>query len=208
MNNLKTPLSIKVIYWFTSISFWLYVVVSVFALLLAGSLILNLFGASNLHVGVPVSVDLIEKGELHINGITSSVQFVEMQGKLKFDETPVVLKRYYGVSIIVIISLFFFIFYKFKQFIDNVYKGIYFDISNIALLKKVSYGIAGTWLFVVFYSYFQYFFVFQKLKFNTIEIIGDVQTYPIILFVALFIWVLSHVFTKGVELQEEAKLII
>lgn len=46
------------------------------------------------------------------------------------------------------------------------------------------------------------------LQFDTIEIISDVQTFPAILLGALFIWVLSHIFMKGCELQDETNFTV
>jgi len=57
------------------------------------------------------------------------------------------------------------------------------------------------WLFSVF--------LFGKnMNFDTIEFTSDVSTYPVILLVALFIWVLSHIFIKGCELHDEHELTI
>jgi len=43
---------------------------------------------------------------------------------------------------------------------------------------------------------------------TSIIITSNVQTYPSILLGALFIWVLSHIFQKGVELKYDIELTI
>lgn len=204
----KASLSIKIIYWFTQVTFWLYCGVSIFAVGLAVALMLNLFGPTQLHVGIPVSIDVVEKGKLELNNTIITTQFVEMYGKIHFIDTPPFLGRIYGGFMMFILVLFFYIFLIFRKFIINVYNGVYFEIGNIFLLKKVAYGLAGVWLFTVFYAYFQYFYITKSLVYESIEFTGDVQTYPITLLVALFIWVLSHIFTKGVQLQEENSLTV
>ena len=199
----KNPLSIKVIYWVTNIIFWLFTVVSVLAVAVAIALMFNLFGNTQLHTGIPVAVDILEQGKLEINNTITNVKFVEMYGKLHFIDTPAFLGRIYSIFIFIILGLFFFILLTFRRFINNVYKGIYFEINNIALLKRISYTLIGVWAFTVFYAYFQYYYIVKHLEFSSVKISGDIQTYPVILLFALFIWVLSHIFMKGCKLQEE-----
>ncbi len=199
----KKPLSIKVIYWVTNIIFWLFTVVSVLAVAVAIALMFNLFGNTQLHTGIPVAVDILEQGKLEINNTITNVKFVEMYGKLHFIDTPAFLGRIYSIFIFIILGLFFFILLTFRRFINNVYKGIYFEINNIALLKRISYTLIGVWTFTVFYAYFQYYYIVKHLEFSSVKISGDIQTYPVILLFALFIWVLSHIFMKGCKLQEE-----
>ena len=199
----KKPLSIKGIYWVTNIIFWLFTVVSVLAVAVAIALMFNLFGNTQLHTGIPVAVDILEQGKLEINNTITNVKFVEMYGKLHFIDTPASLGRIYSIFIFIILGLFFFILLTFRRFINNVYKGIYFEINNIALLKRISYTLIGVWTFTVFYAYFQYYYIVKHLEFSSVKISGDIQTYPVILLFALFIWVLSHIFMKGCKLQEE-----
>ncbi len=204
MKTEKKPLSIKVIYWITNITFWIYVAVAIFAVGISIALMFNFFNNDlQLHVGIPVSIDILEKGELVLNNISSKVQLVEMSGKIHLINTPGAIGQVYSIFILTIVSLFFYIFLTFKKFITNVYKGVYFDIDNIYLLKKISYVLVGIWAFTVFYAYFQYYYLMQNIKFNTVEVSGEVNIYSSILLVALFIWVLSHIFMKGCELQDE-----
>ena len=76
------------------------------------------------------------------------------------------------------------------------------------LLKRIAWALVAVWFFSLFYSIFQYFYIIQNYSFKTIEATGDMQTYPILLLVALFIWVLSHIFQKGVELEHDKELTI
>ncbi len=210
METLKKPLSIKIIYWITNITFWIYVAITVLALFLVGALMLFELEDLQLHVGMPVYVNIIETGtlDLHILSSLASVQLVEMTGKVHFINTPPEVGRIYALFIFSIILLFLYIFLTFKRFIGNVYNGIYFDLKNISLLKRISYTLVFVWIFTVFYGYFQYFFLVINMQFDTIEFSSDVQTYPIVLLIALFIWVLSHIFMKGCELQDEHELTV
>lgn len=210
MQTLKIPLSIKIIYWITNITFWIYVTISVLALILAGALMVGLFEHLQLHVGIPVAFKVLEQGtlDLSLSSTYINVEMVEMYGKIHFIETPVAIGRVYALFILIIISIFFYVFYTFRRFINNVYNGKYFDFDNIALLKRISYALVVTWVFTAFYAYFQYFFLVSNMQFNSLEATGGVQTYPVILLVALLIWVLSHIFMQGCELQDENKLTV
>lgn len=210
MQTSKKPLSIKVIYWITNITYWIYVVVSIFALILIGVLMYGGLNDLQLHVGIPIAVDLLEKGTLDLNLSSTliNVEFTEMYGKIHFIDTPAFIGRIFSAFMLVIVVILFYIFFTFRKFINNVYDGIYFDFDNIALLKRISYAMVVTWVFTAIYAYFQYFFIVINLNFNSIEFTANVQTYPTILLAALFIWVLSHIFMKGCELQDETNYTI
>ena len=172
------------------------------------ALILGFLNKTQLHIGMPLSMDISEIGLLEVGGHRVDVQYKEMYGKLHIIDTPREISRVYGVFMLFILSVVLYIFMTFKKFITNVYHGAYFDRSNILLLKRIAYALVGVWLFTVFYVVFQYFYLMQNMEFKTVVHSGDYQTYPVILLVALLIWVLSHIFQKGVELQQENQLTI
>jgi len=76
------------------------------------------------------------------------------------------------------------------------------------ILKKLSYGIAIFWLFTVVYMHLIYHYIAKNLEFENIKITNDVSNYPGILFIALFIWTLAHIFITGLKLKEENDLTI
>ncbi len=210
MEKINQPLSIKIIYWFTNIIFWLFVLAGMVGIFFALGMITGLLDNLQLHVGVPVAVDVIEKGTLDLDFYSKyiSVEFVEMIGSIHFIDTPLIIGRVYGGFIIIIILLIFLIMHELRMFIRNIYRGKYFDYFNINHLKRISYTLVVIWVFTAIYGYFQYFFIVQNLNFESLEFNMDVQTYPSILMVALFIWVLSHIFMKGLELENENELTI
>lgn len=211
MQTLKKPLSIKVIYWITNITFWIYAAASALMLIIAVALMFNVFNNDlQLHVGVPVAMNVLEQGTLDLDFSNKyiNVEFVEMYGKVHFIDTPAALGRIFSIFVLLILTIFFYMFFTFRKFINNVYDGKYFDVDNISSLKRISYALVVTWVFTAFYAHFQYYFIVMNMEFSTIEATGDVQTYPVILLVALFIWVLSHIFMKGCELQDENKLTV
>ncbi len=203
MNAIKKPLSVKVIYYTTNILFWIFAFAAGLAAILSIAMFWGFMKEMQLHVGVPIAVDVVEKGSISLYKQMVDVQFVEMYGKVHFIDTPVFVSRIYSVYMMAVVGLMFFIFFTFRKFINNVYRGEYFDISNIALLKRIAYAILGLWVFSVFYAYFQYYVLMINLEFESITLNGEMQFYPLLLLAALFLWVLSHILMKGSELQEE-----
>lgn len=204
----KTTFSIKLIYWITNIFFWLFNITGLLALILVIGMAFNMFGNVQLHVGVPVAIDVLEQGTITVNKTIINADFSEMYGKVHFIDTPVFIGRLYSIFLLIILGLGLYISFTFKKFIKNIYLGIYFEVKNISLLKRISYAVIIGWVYSVSYSYFQYFYIMKNINFETIKINGEVKTYPMVLFAALFLWVLSHIFIKGAELQQDNKLTI
>lgn len=204
----QKPRSVKVIYWMTNVLFWIFTAASIFAVFFAGALIIGLLNKTQLHIGMPIAMNLSEIGLLQYNGQSVDVEFVEMYGKIHFIDAPSEVTRIFGVFMLIALSIALYIFMTFKNFITNVYHGAYFDKSNIMLLKRISYALIGFWLFAVFYAMFQKFYFLKHLTFETIHVSGDYQTFNGVLVAALLLWVLSHIFQKGVELERENELTI
>lgn len=204
----QKPISVKIIYWMTNVIFWIYAIASLFAIFFAGALIIGLLNKTQLHVGMPIAMDLSEIGLLEYNGQSVDVEFVEMYGKIHFIDAPSEVTRVFGIFMLLALTLGLYIFMTFKKFITNVYHGEYFDRSNILLLKRISYALIAGWLFAVFYAMFQKFYFLKHLTFESIHVSGEYQTFNGVLIAALLLWVLSHIFQKGVELERENKLTI
>lgn len=208
MKTKRTPGSVKIIYWITQVLFWLFTAAALFAVLFTIGMSLNLLKDFKLSMGLPVEMEVVETGEFTLGEQTLSVQLKEMIGKIEFKKPPILLQRLYGVFVLIILSITYYLFMTFRSFITQVYKGFYFERKNILLLKRISYGLIGIWIFIVFYAFFQYFFIVKRLNFESMIVQGKIETYPSILVFALIVWVLSHIFQKGVELQNENELTI
>jgi len=203
MNTQQATFSIKLIYWLTNIFFWLFNLMGILVFVLVIGMAFGLFSNLQLRVGAPIAIDVLEKGTINLNNTIINAEFSEMYGKIFFIDTPVFIGRLYSIFLFIILGLGIFISFTFKKFIKNIYNGLFFDVKNISLLKRISYAIIIGWFFSFFFSYFQYFYEMKNINFETVKLNGDIQTYPLVLFVALFLWVLSHIFIKGAKLQEE-----
>jgi hypothetical protein len=208
METKTTARSVKMIYWITQVFFWLFTATGFFAIFIGLGLVFNLLHNMQLNIGLPIEMDLVETGRFSFGEITTNVELKEIIGKIEFQNAPLIVQRIYGVFMILILSIAYYLVLTFRTFITQVYKGFYFDRTNIMLLKRISYGLLGMWILTVFYGYFQYFFLVKNLEFQSIVFTAKVETYPAVLAFALLVWVLSHIFQKGVELENENQLTI
>jgi len=209
METRKNSLSIRIIYWLTQISFWLFVAVFIGAFAFNIALQLELLGDKmQIHAGLMSEVKYTEKGSLYLFGQNQEVEFVEGTGKVHFINTNVVIAKWIGGLMLGIVSIFLYIFLMFKRFIGNVYRGDIFERFNIQMLQKMAYGLAGLWFFMIIYSRLFYYVVAKHIEFEHLEITGEMESYSYVLFIALFLWVLSHIFMTGVKLKDEQNLTV
>lgn len=209
MENLNQPLSIKVIYWLTQIAFWLYVAVFFASIAFAFALQFEFLGNNlQLHTDLPVEAKYTEKGSMNLFGEFQELEFVEATGKIHFIKTNPQFAKWLGYFLVGVVSLFLYIFLMFKRFIVNVYRGFIFERFNIRMLRNMSYGIVAVWFFMIIYSRLFYYFIAKRIEFEHIEISGEMKSYGFLLVVALFLWVLSHIFMLGVKLQKDHELTV
>ncbi|MEA3478025.1 MAG: DUF2975 domain-containing protein [Bacteroidota bacterium] len=209
MENVKKPLSIKIIYWVTEVIFWLMTTVSAFMII--GCLIV-IMGFKppdlNLHVKAPFTFNLDGQGSIDTYKGDIPIKLVEQSGQLHFVDTQLFIARPVAGSIIVIMIIAFNLFWMLRNLMRNVYRGKYFDMKNIKYIKYIAYWILGLWLAMKIYFWIFYKLIEDHVCFDGITIQGQVQTHNYILLIALSIWTLSHIFKKGLDLEETQKLTV
>jgi len=197
----KTPLSIRIIYILTSIVYYLSIITASFGLIFATGLLFGFWGDDvQLHTQMPFEANNVETGTAMYWGEEVQIELVEASGKFHYIDTPPIVARTNAIPMFVIFPLMFFIVYLFHRFIRNVSEGRTFDAANFYLLRKLSYVLTGMWLFTVIYFQLLQRVVFSKIKFDGIEFSTGGGWYSELIIAALFTWVLSHVFLKGLEL--------
>ncbi|MCK5857190.1 MAG: DUF2975 domain-containing protein [Bacteroidales bacterium] len=209
MKTQKSPLSIRIIYWISTGSIALLAMVFVAALIFNVLLYTDFFGNNmQLHVQFPVKIDFLETGTLSLNGQDVDVEFVEASSKIHFFNTPSFITKKAGIAILIVTSFAIYLLWVFRKFIMNVKNGLTFNIENISLLKKLSYGLLGFWLFSIIYMQFLYYYIAKNIEMANIRISHDFTDQSNVLLFALFIWVLAHIFITGLKLQEEQDLTV
>lgn len=209
MEKQKTPLSIKILFWLSNISFWMMSFITGIVLV-ANAIIL--FGdytqEFQMRINMPVPIEVVETGVLHLDDGDLNVKIENAYGRLHFVDAPMF------VTIKVIQILFFvmligwFITWKFRNFMKNIRNGLYFEIENINNLKHVSYGLVILFIMTRVYMWIMKNVLEKSLEFSSIKVGGDAYDTDAIIYVALLLWVLAHVFVKGIELKQEQELTI
>jgi len=208
METKKPLLSIRIIYWVINVLFWLLIVVSFFRLFDSILLYTGIDTNVGTYLHLPVSVTIQETGHLNQN---TTLKLITYSDYSKIVDPPVFIEKK-----IAIVNLFFFlivtyIFWIFRKFIKNVKKGEIFSINNISLLKKISYVLVGVWLVSTVFAQFIYFYFINHIQLDNVKILSGGFFYNLnldLLWNALIIWVLAHIFITGLKLQREKDLTI
>jgi len=208
MNKTLAPLSIRIIYWITVISQFLLGLVIIATIAFNVFIYLDISDNLQLHTQFPVEIDFLEVGSLEINDQIVKVEFVEANSKIHFIDTPRFIANKVAIAMLIVSVGFFYLLLIFKKFIKNVKNGDTFNINNIKILKKLSYGLVVLWAFTNIYMFLLYHYIGTRIEMDNIKISSNLNNYSGILFAALLIWVIAHIFIKGLELQEEKDLTI
>lgn len=209
METKQSYLSIKIIYWVTQITFWIFVAGGAIMTFIGLGMLFNLINHDlHLHIGLPVAFDLAETGKLRLLSHSVDIRFMDAYGKITFSELPSLIGRVYGLFILGLVGITFFMFYTFRKFIMNVYHGIVFSRENFRLLRIIAYALLVFWVFIVIYSIAQNFIIAQHLHFDSLIYAGSMQFHMEVVVVALLLLMLSHIFMHGTELKEERELTI
>lgn len=205
----KNPLSIRLIYWITQIIFGLVILVSAAVLVFNVLLYFPFFGEGlQIHANMPVEVNILETGYLEYKNQIHKAELVNATSQIHLINTPAPIARLLGTAMLIAFLISFYIFFTFRKFIVNVYKEIIFDEANVYHLRNIAYGLLGLWIYALIYSRWFYGYIVSNLSFEQVEISDEYRKFAGILMLALFTWVLSHIFSRGVKLKEEQELTI
>lgn len=209
MEKQKSPLSIRVIYWLTNIASFLYLFTSVTVVVLVALLLFDVIGDDvQLHTDFPVKIDFLNEGTLQLKETVAIIQVVEAHGSIHFIDTPKTIIKSLLPILFVIIPIFGYLLWVFRNFIMNVKRDIIFDNSNITYLKRLAYGLMSFWFVCVVYARVFYYTLAKNIEIENAEVSSEFPEYAGILLVGLFIWMLAHIFKVGLDLQKEKELTI
>lgn len=209
MDDVKIPLSIKILYWLTNIVLGLMVLILAVVVVFNVLLYTDFFGDNvQMHAQLPVQVDFLETGNLYLNKQNVRVELVDANTKIHFFNTPDFISRRVGIFVIVVTIIGIALVRIFQLFMKNVRNGDVFSNRNILLLKNMAYGLLGLWLLVLIYMRLAYHLIAKNLFFENVRIGEDLPNYIGILAASLFIWILAHIFGVGLQLQQEKNLTI
>ncbi|MEE4114537.1 MAG: DUF2975 domain-containing protein [Marinilabiliaceae bacterium] len=209
MEKFKAPISFKIIFILNEIIFWLFNLVCLFGLVFIILVIAGVFKEDmQLHVNLPVAFNTQEIGYLTVNNTPTNVQLVEAYGSIHLIDTPLYLTRLFMIPLSMILAAMYFMLYTFRRFIRNMKKGIIFEAGNIKLLRILALSMLIFWQLWKTYDWLVGVWFEHRLNFGTIEITRETEGHIVLLICSLVLWVMSHVFSRGLILQEDQSLTI
>jgi len=210
MEKHKSQFSIWLIYNLSRVIFWTFAVLSLIVILTA--LVLNLFvipaEGYTLSVELPTNFEVQGKGLLNLSDATTAIKIYGASGTIAFENPPRIISIAFFLGLIPLILAIMYSVWTFKSFTFNVKMGKVFEIANIKYLKRIAYALFGIWVYLKMSIILFNSFVVPKIVFDGLEFSFTSGSLFKLLALSLFIWVLSHIFQKGVEIAEENKLTV
>lgn len=209
MKEQKTPWSIKILYWLTSFSFWMMSFIMVAVLVLNLNLFPSIFEKTNqLRISMPVPIEVLEEGTLHLEENDLAVKIDKAYGKLQFLAAPAYVVKMVLRTLLIIVVIGWFIAWKARKFMTNLKNGLLFQIENINIIKHISYALVVLYVISRVYVIVLKIKMQQLLEFDSIRIGGQAYDTDAIIILALVLWALAHVFVKGIEMKQEQELTV
>jgi hypothetical protein len=203
----QTQFSIWLILNLTRIAFWLLISgIILYSALWIGSYL----NSDQLSLNVPLSFhfDLPEKGIVNLSGSAFEVELGKSIGQFHFNNLPQSLYMYLLLCILPVFCGLVYLLWLLKKFLYNVHIGKVFTMENAIGLKKISILILLGWAYNMIGTIIFYYIFIEKMVFKQVKFGLHIDFYGSTLFFGLFFLVLSLIFQKGIELDEENRLTI
>ena len=205
---MKSPLSIRILYWLTNFIFWLMIFLSA-AVFVANLIFLtDIDEQFQIRIQMPVPIEVVEDGEMVLSDGTHVVRIEEAFGKLYFVDTPFFISKILVRALLALLLLGLFMMWRFKQLITNLKNGLFFITDNVQWIKQIAYGLLALWISTRVYMEILTHSLVKHLKFDSIIIGSQAADFDYMVQTALVLWVMAHVFGKGIELKDYKDLTI
>lgn len=164
----------------------------------------------NVQIGIeyPNSFSVVEEGMYTYGSNSYSIRVTDASGVVKIDNPPPLIRIMLPLVILPLLSALLYMLWVFKSFTQNVKTGSVFHMINIRYLKRISYLLVGIWLYLQLLVTLYNTLIISKFNFESITFSHSYGGYGSILLFALFLWVLSHIFEKGAEIETDNQLTI
>lgn len=205
---MKSPLSIRILYWLTNIVFWLMILIATVVFIANLIFLTDINEAFQLRIQMPVSISIVEDGSMFLSSGEETVRIEEAYGKLHLVDTPFFISKIVTRVLFVVVMLGLFMVWRFKQLISNLKNGLFFVKENVLGMKQIAYGLLALWITTRVYLELLYHMLVKHIEFESIIIGNQRADYDFMVQLALVIWVMAHVFGKGIELRDYKDLTI
>lgn len=209
MKTQKSNFSITLIDGLSRLFFWFFAVV---VSLLVLTIIINSLGLAstdiNIGIDLPTSFKVLEPGSFNNGDTPLAITITEASGTVMFANAPRQFATILLLIIVPVLAAFLYMLWLFKGFTKNVKLGNTFKAENIRHLKQIAYIVAAIWLYTQTVIAVYNLYIVPNFSFNNLQFEYSHGSYGGMLLFALFMWVLSHIFEKGAEIEEENSLTV
>lgn len=205
---MKTPLSIRILYWLSNIVFWLMILIATVVFVINLIFLTDVDVNFQLRVQMPFPIEVVEDGKMYLADGVQTVRIEEAYGKLYLVDTPFFITKIVARILFVVLMLGLFMTWRFKQLITNLKNGLFFVIENVLSIKQIAYGMLALWVTTRLYMEIVNRLLVKVVEFDSVIIGTQRADYDFMLQLALVLWVMAHVFGKGIELRDYKDLTI
>ncbi len=186
----------------------MYTVAAAIALVLLIAMVFGFEPPFVVRVSLPMQFNVEELGILNLANTEGSVSIQQANGKLQFQNTPGSIRVYFSILMAGMLVIVFGGLWYLRKFIKAIHRGDFFSSANVVFLKRFAYLLVALWIYGAVMSIWLNSLIHQALIFETVSF---TQSYDIgigLPIFALFIWVLSHIFSAGATMREEQEYTI
>lgn len=205
---MKTPLSIRILYWLSNIVFWLMILIATAVFVINLIFLTDVDVNFQLRIQMPFPIEVVEDGRMHLAGGVQTVRIEEAYGKLYLVDTPFFITKIVARILFVVLMLGLFMIWRFKQLITNLKNGLFFVVENVLFIKQVAYGLLALWVTTRVYMEIVNRLLVKLVEFDSVIIGTQRADYDFMLQLALVLWVMAHVFGKGIKMKNYQDLTI
>jgi len=205
---MKNPISLRLLYLLTNISYW--GLIAIIAIVVFAGIIMLTLDPKLMKLGFPSNISHIE--EVVYLKANSSIP-VEVEFTAQSIDIPVKHLDRPTMSYVLLISLMWltcltFIVRYFKMFMRKVLDGQTFLSESILHIKKAALGLVILEAIELIAGTIGHFYVQRNFDLGDLEQKFSLSFPSTAIILALTLWALAHIFQKGKELEDEQKLTV
>lgn len=159
--------------------------------------------------GFHISYAKIEMGEMQLQDMQShNVTITNGEGRVHISGMNQKIAFFRIIAAMVELAVGMFIIYLLRKIFTNLKKGDFFVRKNGVMLRKIAISILGVSLFLNAFQYAISSYIYNTLSLENIELKRTANLDTRTLLFGIMLFVVSMIFIKGAELQEEQDLTI
>ncbi len=203
---MKTPFSIKLIYWIVNSLFWIFIFAIIVIIIESILMYINPSSYPFSKLGVRLPLDLLTQSTIELNGESVPVKITKISGTINVWDLGLMAKIIYYGSIFILGPIVIYALSLIKKMIFNVKTNKVFTLSNVIYLKRASYLFFIIWFVIDIALKFLKRFLYAPGE-SSFHISTD-DCFSMYLIIAAIILAVAHIFERGVKLQEYKNLAI